>query len=205
MKRSLYSPFAASAEQVGCDMQLAILCSYKVCSFFLLYIYIYIFIGFSLWWVHDLPQWAVTVLHLLIYITQYIKRKNINMNIENFFFTYLYLQHSSGVHSLYFLNYIIQNINNQNIWISWVLLSIFNKYSSSALAAALTLPSSFPCLQYQEPNELLNSVRSYYLLLSNMVSYDMHMTTNLKTYNQIIIILTLNYVQITCRDGARIR
>ena len=47
--------------------------------------------------------------------------------------------------------------------------SLYHIYSSPAPAAVLILPSSFPCLQHQEPNKLLNSVRTNYLLLSDMI------------------------------------
>ena len=68
--------------------------------------------------------------------------------------------------------------------------SLYHIYSSPAPAAVLILPSSFPCLQHQEPNKLLNSVRTNYINLSGMaryayymINYDVHVTTNPDRYN----------------------
>ena len=54
----------------------------------------------------------------------------------------------------------------------------------------IILSSPFPCLEHQETNELLNSVRTNYINLSgmsryayDMINYYMHVTTNPDKYN----------------------
>ena len=56
--------------------------------------------------------------------------------------------------------------------------------------AELILSSHFSCLQHQEPNELLNLVRTNYINLSgeeryayDMINYDTHFTINPDRYN----------------------
>ena len=62
----------------------------------------------------------------------------------------------------------------------------------SGFVDELILSSPFPCLQHQESNKLLNSIRTNYINLNgmaryayDMLNYDMHSTTNLERYNNL--------------------
>ena len=72
----------------------------------------------------------------------------------------------------------------------WVFIQSVPHILVTDFNVELILSSLFPCLQHQEPNELINSVRTNYINLSGMAMYtydmincDMHVTINLDKYN----------------------
>ena len=72
----------------------------------------------------------------------------------------------------------------------WVFIQSVPHILVTDFNVELILSSLFPCLQHQEPNELINSVRTNYINLSGMVryaydmiNYNMQVTENPDKYN----------------------